>query len=40
MWLKLAIFCGFGHIWEGFDYAVIFLIFIIHHRDGAPRRRD
>jgi len=28
MWLKLAIFRGFGHIWGVIDYVVIFLIFI------------
>jgi hypothetical protein len=28
MWLKLAIFRGFGHMWGVIDYVVIFLIFI------------
>jgi hypothetical protein len=28
MWLKLAIFRGFGHIWGVIDYVVIFLISI------------
>jgi hypothetical protein len=30
MWLKLAIFRGFGHKWDVIDYVVIFLIFINH----------